>query len=238
MSNWYPSFLYVTCKLLLDKLPEASWYMQFSFNVCFTDYPGAHRIEVAVSRWHSWLVRVAVLVPITICLETAKAELFIVLGIEASDCRGDISSASCALSHSSSNTFEDKGALGIGSSGFLLFLIRRVVSPTAYDVKCSDWSASSSSVCWNGCSSSVRFRFLCGLSEPTDAGAVDVVIWFKLLVEKLATRLSSFPALIATAIQQWQILFMVHCHCWRTEPCTAVDFHYQQWMIWAWIPHE
>ena len=68
------------------------------------------------------------------------------------------------------------GVLGIGSSGFLFFLIRRVVSPTGCHVKRSDWSASSSSICCNGYSSSVLDRFLGGLLEPSDDGAVDVVI--------------------------------------------------------------
>lgn len=68
------------------------------------------------------------------------------------------------------------GALGIGSSGFLFFLIKRVVSLAGCDVKCSDWIASSSSMCCDGYSYSVLGRFLSGLLEPTDDGAVDLVI--------------------------------------------------------------
>jgi len=51
-----------------------------------------------------------------------------------------------------------------------------VVSPTGCDVKGSDWSAPSSSICCDGYSSSVLWRFLGGLLEAIDDRVVDVVI--------------------------------------------------------------
>lgn len=219
VSNWHPSFLCVTRRPLLDKFREASWHIQICFNFWFTNYLGAYRIQMVVSGWPSWLVRVVVLVPVTVFLERAKAELFSVLEAEAPHCRGDISLASCTLSHSSSNPFEDKRCTG--NRIVWLLVLSNQKSGFSNCLWCHELWLECFLVCWNGCSFSVRLRFLGGLLEPTDAGAV-VVIWFKLLVEKLAIRLSSFPALIATAIQWWQMLFLLkYMHVLEDLPLLA-----------------